>query len=139
MIKFSLKCSNNHQFDSWFGSNDDFDRLKTRGLISCVVCGAAEIEKAIMAPQVPARSRTKETPLSAPASPAEQAVKELRAKIEKSADDVGTNFAAEARKIHDGDAPERSIFGQAKPEEARSLIKDGVPVIPLPWSNKRSN
>ncbi len=139
MIKFSLKCSNNHQFDSWFGSNANFDRLKTRGLISCVVCGGADIEKAIMAPRVPAKTRPEETPLSAPASAAEQAVKELRAKIEKSADNVGTNFATEARKIHAGDAPERAIFGQAKPEEARSLIEDGVPVLPLPWSNKRTN
>lgn len=139
MIKFSLKCSTGHQFDSWFGSNDDFDRLKARGLITCAVCGAMDIDKAIMAPRVPAKTRPKETPLSAPASAAEQAVKELRAKIEKSAVDVGTNFASEARKIHDGDAPERSIFGQAKPEEARSLIEDGVPVIPLPWSNKHSN
>jgi len=139
MIKFSLKCSNGHQFDSWFGSNDDYNRLKTRGLVSCVVCGMAKVEKAVMAPRLPARTRSKETPLSAPASPAEQAVRELRTKIEKSADDVGTNFATEARKIHEGDAPERSIFGQAKPEEARALIEDGVPVLPLPWSNKRTN
>ncbi len=139
MIKFSLICSNDHRFDSWFGSNADFDKLKNRDLVSCVVCGVADVKKAIMAPQLPAKTRSEDSPLLAPASAAEQAVRELRARIEKNAVDVGTNFATEARKIHDGDAPERAIFGQAKPEEARSLIEDGVPVLPLPWSTKRTN
>ncbi len=139
MIKFSLKCSENHQFESWFGSNADFDRLKTRNLISCAVCGGSDVEKAIMAPRVPSKNSVPETLLSAPASAAEQAVRDMREKIEKSAVDVGTNFAAEARKMHEGETPERSIIGQAKPEEARRLIEDGVPVIPLPWSNRRTN
>ena len=139
MIKFSLKCDQNHQFDSWFGSNDDYDRLKARGLVCCAVCGGSSIEKAIMAPCVPSKNNAQETPLSAPASAAEQAVRELRAEIEKNADDVGKNFASEARKIHDGEVPERAIIGQAKPEEARALIDDGVPVVPLPWLNIRKN
>lgn len=138
MIKFSLKCSKDHQFDSWFGSNDDYDRLTARNLISCAVCGVTDVDKAVMAPRVPSK-RHSETPLSAPASAAEQAVRDMRQKIEKSADDVGSDFAVEARKIHDGEAPDRAIIGQAKPEEARALIEDGVPVVPLPWSNKPTN
>jgi len=139
MIKFSLKCSQDHQFDSWFGSNHDYDLLQTRGLVSCVVCGDLKVEKAIMAPRVPSKKADNQRLLSAPASAAEQAVRDLRAKIEKSADNVGANFAVEARKIHAGDAPERAIFGHAKPDEARALFEDGVPVLPLPWSTKRSN
>ncbi|MBL4806640.1 MAG: DUF1178 family protein [Rhodobacteraceae bacterium] len=137
MIKFSLKCAKDHRFDSWFSSNADYDRLQARGLVSCAVCGGDSVEKAIMAPRVTAKNN--KNPLSAPASPAEQAVRELRAKIEKSADDVGDNFAVEARKMHEGEVPERSIIGQAKPEEAKALIEDGVPVMPLPWSNRRTN
>ena len=63
----------------------------------------------------------------------------MRRKIEAEADDVGEDFAAEARAIHDGLKPKRSIIGQAKPDDARSLIEDGVPVVPLPWGNKRTN
>jgi hypothetical protein len=75
--------------------------------------------------------------LSAPASPAEQALAEMRKIIEENSEDVGDKFATEARKIHDGDSPERSIIGKAKPEEAKALIDEGIPVAPLPWGRKK--
>ncbi|PCJ74304.1 MAG: hypothetical protein COA53_09710 [Rhodobacteraceae bacterium] len=134
MIRYDLKCAKGHRFESWFGSSADYDKLMIAGMVSCSVCGDETVEKAIMAPRV-----VKERPLSAPASPAEQAVKELRKKIEDTADNVGKNFAAEARAIHDGDAPERLIYGEAKIEDAKSLIDDGIPVAPLPWSKKKTN
>ena len=143
MIKYTLKCESDHTFDSWFQSAEAFDKLLSAKMITCSVCGALGVEKAIMAPRVaPARSRVQEQadgPLSAPASPAEQAMAEIRRQIEANAEDVGDDFAAEARAIHDGTKPERSIIGRAKPEEASSLIEDGVPVVPLPWGNKRTN
>ena len=64
---------------------------------------------------------------------------EIRRQIEANSEDVGDDFAKEARAIHDGTRPERSIIGRARPEEASSLIEDGVPVVPLPWGNKRTN
>ncbi len=137
MIRYDLKCSKGHEFDSWFGSGDDFDKLLKAGMLSCSVCGDADVKKAIMAPRV--TTSEKDRPLSAPASPAEQAVRDLRKKIEENADNVGKNFASEARKIHDGDAPERAIYGEAKIEDAKSLIEDGVPVIPLPWKDRKTN
>jgi hypothetical protein len=73
--------------------------------------------------------------LAASAPPPE--IEALRKKIESQSDYVGTNFAREARAMHLGDAPERSIYGEAKPEEAKSLIEDGVPIIPLPFAPKR--
>lgn len=136
MIRYDLKCSDGHEFDSWFGSSSDFDKLTKSGMISCAVCGSENVQKAIMAPRV---SVVEDRPLSAPASTAEQAVKELRKKIEDNADNVGKDFATEARKIHDGDAPERAIYGEAKIEDAKSLIDDGIPVAPLPWGNRKTN
>lgn len=135
MIRYDLKCAKGHRFESWFGSSADYDKLSVAGMVSCAVCGDGTVEKTIMAPRVSKGER----PLSAPASPAEQAVRELRKKIEGSADNVGTNFAAEARAIHDGDAPARPIYGEAKIEDAKSLIDDGIPVAPLPWGNKKTN
>ena len=135
MIRYDLKCSKGHRFNSWFGSSTDYDKLMTAKMVSCAVCGDLDVTKAIMAPRISKGER----PLSAPASPAEQAVKELRKKIESNADNVGTNFAAEARAIHDGDAPERPIYGEAKIEEAKALVDDGIPVAPLPWGNKKTN
>ncbi len=151
MISYTLKCSHDHRFDSWFQSAEAYEKLKSAGMVACVVCGNTSVEKAMMAPRVrPARSAAspapketeteqapapkQERPLSTPASPAEQAMSELRRKIEETSENVGDNFASEARAMHDGDAPERSIYGQARPEEAKALIDDGVPVTPLPFT-----
>jgi hypothetical protein len=61
----------------------------------------------------------------------------MRRKVEENSEYVGMNFAAEARAIHEGAAPERSIYGETKPDEARALIEDGIPVAPLPFMPAR--
>jgi hypothetical protein len=137
MIRYALRCDREHRFDSWFGSSDDFDRLTGAGLVACAVCGSSEVAKDLMAPNVTAATPAPD--LRAPASPAEQALTEMRRRIEASAEDVGRNFAVEARRIHDGLARERPIIGEARPSEARALIEDGIPVAPLPWSTRRTS
>ncbi len=93
MIRYALSCSKDHAFDSWFQSADAFDRLKAAGMVTCAVCGSIEVQKSIMAPRVRTSDAASETPLSAPASPAEQALRELREKVEANSENVGTNFA----------------------------------------------
>jgi hypothetical protein len=143
MIRYALRCDRAHRFESWFGSSADFDRLTEAGMVACAVCGSTAVEKDLMAPNVGAGAAAPSEPsppsLSAPASPAEQALRELRRRIEAQSEDVGRAFAAEARRIHEGKSPARSIIGEARPAEARALIEDGIPVAPLPWSNRREN
>ena len=146
MIQYSLKCSNDHRFDSWFQSASAFDKLQSAGMVSCAVCGVSEVEKDLMAPRVsagkteaPSAPAKPDPPLSGPASPAEQALRELREAVEKNSDYVGRDFAREARAMHSGDAPKRSIWGEARGEEARKLLEDGVPVAPLPFRPTRKN
>ena len=143
MIQFALKCDKGHQFESWFASSAAFEKLHATHMITCAICGTDAVEKAIMAPRV---STTKSDgnlparPLSAPATPAEQALAELKTKIEANSDYVGVNFATQARAMHDGSTPERAIYGEAKLEEARKLIEDGIPVTPLPFlPGRKSN
>ena len=170
MIQFSLRCSNDHRFDSWFQSSDAYDKLAQSGLISCAVCGVTSVSKAVMAPRVrPARNAATAPPAPeqhhtqqhrpeqnrprqnhpeqnrpeqppAPrlaATPAEQALAALRQHIEAHSDYVGGDFAREARAIHEGAAPDRAIYGEARPDEARRLIEDGVPIAPLPFLPRR--
>jgi hypothetical protein len=146
MIQFSLRCSNDHRFDSWFQSSEAYDKLERAGMVTCAVCGVTSVSKAVMAPRVrPARNAAplpvpanRPTPASAPpANPAEQAIAAIRKHIESTADYVGGDFAREARAIHDGDAPDRAIYGEARPEEARRLIEEGVPIAPLPFVPRR--
>ena len=150
MIQFSLKCAEGHRFDSWFQSASAFEKLQGAGMVSCAICGSGSVEKALMAPRVrPARQAAEaaqptapapvaEAPvapgaLTRPASPVEQQLAELRRKIEQNSDYVGMNFAKEARAMYDGTAPERAIYGEARPDEARKLLEDGIPVAPLPF------
>ena len=139
MIRYALKCGEGHSFESWFQSAEAFDGLSAKGLISCAICGGADVSKAMMAPRVtPDASPVADEggnapgPLQAPAHPAEQALRAMREHVEKTSTNVGENFAREARAMHVGDVPLKPIYGQAGLDEAKSLIEDGVPILPLP-------
>jgi len=142
MIRYTLKCRDGHAFESWFQSAERYGELRTAGHVSCPECGTAEVEKSLMAPQVQAsRKRAAAAPedspdAAMPEDPRARALAELRAKVEAESDYVGMNFAAEARAIHEGEAPRRSIYGEAKFADAKALVEDGVPVAPLPFIPK---
>ncbi|MBT8409857.1 MAG: DUF1178 family protein, partial [Alphaproteobacteria bacterium] len=120
---------------SWFQSAGAFDTLAGAGMVSCPDCGSAEIGKSLMAPRVrAARDAAAENPLTAPEEKSDTPLAKLRAHVEQNADYVGLGFATEARAMHDGDQPERAIYGEAKPEDAKKLIEDGIPVAPLPFT-----
>ncbi len=141
MIQYVLKCDEGHQFESWFQSAAAFEDLKKAGHLTCTFCGSDRVEKAIMAPSLSSgRKTTAPVPLSDSASEPEAAIKAMRAHVEKNADYVGNRFAAEARSMHLGDAPERAIYGEASGADAKALIEEGVPVAPLPFvPNRKAN
>jgi len=132
MIRYALTCEQGHQFDSWFQSAEGFDTLRRAGHLACAVCGSSDVSKSVMAPGLSTKGA-----LTVPSSKAEEAVGAFRKSIEANSEDVGTNFATEARAMHEGDAPERAIYGEAKLEDAKSLVEDGIPVVPLPFLPKR--
>lgn len=130
MIRYSLRCKDGHDFDGWFRSSDAFDTLRTAGQVTCTTCGSAEVEKGLMTPSVATREKVD---LKTPREPREIAIEKLRHEVEKNSDYVGMSFAAEARAMHEGDVPQRAIHGEAKLDEARKLLEDGIPVVPLPF------
>jgi hypothetical protein len=151
MIRYNLRCEKGHSFESWFQSFSAYESQEKRRLVSCPTCGSVKVERAIMAPQIvskrgrevnapaPAEMPTAETTAqgSTPLLMAQELelrakIKELRDHIVKNADNVGERFPNEARKMHYGDIEHRPIYGEASPEEARSLIDEGVEVSPLP-------
>jgi hypothetical protein len=144
VIIFDLKCASaGHVFEGWFGSSADFAHQQERGLVSCPLCGSAEVAKAPMAPAVPAKANSKD-PERAPAtdlfSAAPPEVKALLAaaaavqkKLLQGSEAVGDRFADEARAIHLGDTAARPIHGRATRAEAESLIEEGVAIAPLPF------
>jgi hypothetical protein len=149
MIRYSLQCERGHAFESWFQSSSAYESQEKRKLVTCPACGSAKVERAIMAPQIvskkgrdiaapaPAPSTEVAAPSSTPLLMAQERelrakLKELRDHIVKNADNVGERFPNEARKMHYGDIEHRPIYGEASPDEARSLIEEGVEVSPFP-------
>jgi hypothetical protein len=149
MIRYNLRCERGHAFESWFQSSQAYETQEKRKLVNCPSCGSAKVERAIMAPQIvskksrdravpaPAAATETTTPASTPLMMAQERelrtkLRELRDHIVKNADNVGERFPNEARKMHYGDIEHRPIYGEASPEEARSLIDEGVEVSPLP-------
>lgn len=139
MIKYQLKCDQDHQFESWFASSDAFEKLRKTSMIACTGCGSTRVEKSLMAPKVtPARQKAAAPVLTKPKNEGEKAIADMRDQVEKNSEYVGLNFASEARSMHLGETENRSIYGEAKLEEAKSLIDEGIPVAPLPFMPKRN-
>jgi hypothetical protein len=152
MIKYALICDADHTFESWFPDSASYDKQVKRGLVTCPFCQTTKVSKAIMAPNVARKDKDRvlvanddeaaPAPVAAPAQNIalldEQQqqlrgmIRELHEKIVANTDDVGDSFPEEARKMHEGDAPARSIRGKASFEEARELLEDGIPVLPIP-------
>lgn len=132
MIRYDLNCKEGHRFDGWFASSSAFESQRDAGQIPCTICGTTDIDRALMSPQVPARaSQGSEQPADTTAQ--KNALEQLRRHVEANSDYVGLRFADEARAMHEGRSEHRSIYGEAKPEEARKLVEDGVPIAPLPF------
>lgn len=156
MKVLDLQCRQGHVFEGWFGSEDDFQGQKQRGLVKCPLCDDDHIEKRLSAPRLNLGARPPAAP-AAPASadmassqvapntmavaakeaalmpPALQAAwLELARKVVANTEDVGSRFAQEARRMHHGEAEERAIRGQATADEAMQLLEEGIAVMPLP-------
>lgn len=139
MIVFDLRCAPaGHVFEAWFGSSADYDDQQARGLVSCPICGAAEVEKAPMAPAVPKKGQASaaSSALAGDAAAVKQmlgALAEMQKKLVAQSDWVGDRFASEARAIHLGEAEARAIHGNATRADAESLAEDGIAIAPLPF------
>jgi hypothetical protein len=144
-----LQCENQHVFEGWFGSEDDYASQHARGLIECPLCGGTTIFKRLSAPRLNlGHAVAPETKPEAPAAPRQDVVAnpgpnagvgaELAAawlamakRVVATTEDVGDKFAEEARKIHYGETEERGIRGRASLDETRDLLEEGIAVSPL--------
>jgi hypothetical protein len=154
MILFDVNCGRGHRFEGWFRDGAAFDRQSAAGEIACPVCGDTAVKKALMAPAVATgrrrggeaagqtntaeAERGRDQPADdraahGQAADALQVLRRMRRYVERNFDHVGPRFADEARKIHQGEAEKRSIYGEATPEESRSLRDEGIEVGEIPW------
>jgi hypothetical protein len=131
MIKYNLKCDNNHNFDAWFSDSSNFEEQNKKNLIFCPKCNSTKIEKNIMAPNIGSKKQSYTNALKTEKN-YEKIIKNVRKHVEKNFEYVGDKFADEARAIHYGEKEEREIYGETSVEEAVDLIEEGVNVSPIP-------
>jgi len=134
VIRFSLHCDKDHEFEAWFSSSADFDGQSERGLVECPVCGSRQIGKSLMAPAV-AVSRDAPAAKLAMDPEKREMMRKLRdivQAVKQNSEDVGDRFADEARKIHHGETEARGIIGKASNDDAKALIEEGIEIAPLP-------
>jgi len=125
MIRYDLICEFDHEFEGWFSSSSDYDEQAKSGLLCCAVCGTSSVEKAIMAPAVKTARKTE-----ARAQDAAKAMSAIAAKIRdevgKTCENVGSNFAEEARAIHYGEKPKRGIYGSTTRAQRRRYCRPSL-------------
>lgn len=141
MIVYDLFCSEGHRFEGWFGSSDDYERQRDRGLVSCPQCGCDKVGKAPMAPAVSAKSNSRsdvrpKAQMSRGEMPPEvqnalKVLAEAQAKALEKSTWVGDKFTEKARSMHYGETDEAPIHGQATRDEAEDMLAEGISVAPI--------
>jgi hypothetical protein len=126
---FDLQCTQHHVFEGWFQSREAYDAQMERKEITCPVCGSTEIERRLSAPRLNVSHL--QTPPPDPAALRRALVRHVR-EVLRQTEDVGERFADEARRIHQGDAPERAIRGVTTADERQSLSEEGIEVVSIP-------
>jgi len=130
VIRYSLACVGEHEFEAWFSNSAAYDAQRKRKLVECPVCGSHDVRKRIMAPAV--RGTKKKDAAESPEAMAAKMAGEIRRKIAETHDYVGDQFADEARAMYYGESKERPVWGEVTPDDAKDLIEEGVPAVPLP-------
>ena len=139
MIVFDLTCTENHRFEGWFASPDEYVRQEGAGMLACPVCGSSTVRKLpsskvrkTAVAESPTGAAARATGSAAGSSPQQVTLASFIEQIVASTEDVGRAFPEEARKIHYEEASRRPIRGVATREEARELADEGIPVVSLP-------
>ena len=138
MIKYNLKCENEHEFESWFSDSKEFENLNKKKLLECIFCNSNKINKSIMAPMISIiESNNNETPnLKNTNNKEKEKLIKLREYIEKNFENVGDRFSDKVREIYYDKKNKKGIYGTATYKEKEELAEEGIDLISIPWVNK---
>ncbi len=140
MIKYNLKCHNNHEFESWFSNSQEFEKLKKKKLLQCIYCPSIKIIKSIMSPMISVISKKRIDTINLEKNLRGEKAKLLKIRnyIEKNFEYVGKNFSKEVRDIYYDKKSKRAIYGSATNDERKELAEEGIGFINVPWANKEN-
>ena len=139
MIKYNLKCDNDHEFESWFSDSKEFERLKTKKLLECIYCNSKIIKKSIMAPMISVSKNNNVNKFQINEKILQKQrnkLIKLRNYIEKNFEYVGEDFSKKVREIYYDKKNKKTIYGITTPEERRDLKEEGIDLLSIPWVDK---
>jgi len=141
MIKYNLKCNNDHEFESWFSDSKEFERLKTRKLLECIYCNSKKIKKSIMAPMISVSKNNNVNKFQINEKILQKQrnkLIKLRNFIEKNFEYVGEDFSKKVREIYYDKKNKKTIYGITSPEERKELKEEGINLLSIPWVDKNN-
>ncbi len=138
MIKYNLKCSNGHEFISWFSDSLEFDKLNKKKLLECIYCSSNKINKSIMAPMISGGKLKEDNPnlLNEKLSNKKRELLQIRNYIEKNFEFVGDKFSQKVREVYYDKKTRKTIYGSTTKEEREELAEEGIDLISIPWVSK---
>jgi len=138
MIKYNLKCSNGHEFKSWFSDSNEFDKLDKKKLLECIYCSSKKIQKSIMAPMISGGKLREENTnlLNEKLSSKKNELLQIRKYIEKNFEFVGDKFSQKVREVYYDKKNRKMIYGTTTPEERDELAEEGIDLLSIPWVSK---
>ena len=138
MIKYNLKCQNDHEFESWFSNSEEFEKLKSKKMLECIYCSSKNIDKSIMAPMI-SNSILKEDSMEIikkDIKNEKNKLLQLRKYIEKNFEYVGKDFSKKVREVYYDNKSKKTFYGTTTLEEREELADEGIDLLSIPWVNK---
>ena len=138
MIKYNLKCNNEHEFESWFSDSKEFDNLKKKRLLECIFCLSKKVEKSIMAPMITSTKQNNSEIKTLEENLVNEKSKllQLRKFVENNFEYVGDNFSRKVREVYYDKSNEKTIYGTTTQKERRELDEEGIDLMSIPWLSK---
>tara|TARA_Y100000758_G_C16045184_1_gene419629 strand:+ start:320 stop:736 length:417 start_codon:yes stop_codon:yes gene_type:complete len=136
MIKYSLRCSDGHNFEAWFSSSKAYEDQTQDSLVLCPLCDSREIKKNIMSPNIGKKGNKSNA--NNDVKKIEVMMNKVRKHVEKNYEYVGKKFPEEARAMHYEEKESKDIYGESSIEEAKELIEEGIDIHPIPGINKKT-
>ena len=140
MIKYNLKCNNEHEFESWFSDSNEFDNLKKKKLLECIFCSSKKVSKSIMAPMISGKkiSNNETQELNENLLNEKDKLLRLRKFVENNFEYVEKNFSDKVREIYYDKKSKKAIYGSATAKERKELEEEGIDLLSVPWVRKNN-
>ena len=138
MIKYNLKCDNDHEFESWFSDSSEFEKLSKKNFLECIFCNSKNIKKSIMSPMISSKKSSEDNIdlMNQKISIEKNKLIKLRKFVEKNFEYVGDKFSEKVRDVYYDKKSKKSIYGIASPEEKEELSEEGIDLLSIPWVSK---